>query len=230
MRRLVTSLAIVCALLAFAPVAVGAASNNGPQAAIADCNDHQALTQHYSAATLRTALAIMPAAVREYSNCYDVIEKALLAEVGAGSSSGSATTGSSSGGSVLPTWLIIVIVILALAALTFGALAIRRRRLEGPGGPDASTQGGVPRARANRPTPALPIPPGPRGSRQPGRPVRVRPRRRGLTAHGSNSVYRTVIFTSGCRRSRRSAAGRRSDRSRRACTEPLLGKARWTSK
>ena len=141
MRRLVTSLAIVCALLAFAPVAVGAASNNGPQAAIADCNDHQALTQHYSAATLRTALAIMPAAVREYSNCYDVIEKALLAEVGAGSSSGSATTGSSSGGSVLPTWLIIVIVILALAALTFGALAIRRRRLEGPGGPDASTQG-----------------------------------------------------------------------------------------
>ena len=142
MRRLVTSLAIVCALLAFAPVAVGAGSNNGPQAAIADCNDHQALTQHYSAATLRTALAIMPAAVREYSNCYDVIEKALLAEVGAGSSSGSATTGSSSGGSVLPTWLIIVIVILALAALTFGALAIRRRRLEGPGGPDASTQGG----------------------------------------------------------------------------------------
>ena len=128
-------------LLALAPVAVGAASNNGPQAAIADCNDHQALTQHYSAATLRTALAIMPAAVREYSNCYDVIEKALLAEVGAGSSSGSATTGSSSGGSVLPTWLIIVIVILALAALTFGALAIRRRRLEGPGSPDASTQG-----------------------------------------------------------------------------------------
>ncbi|MGO9499469.1 MAG: hypothetical protein ACLQA5_22570 [Solirubrobacteraceae bacterium] len=145
MRRLVTSLAIVCALLAFAPVAVGAGSNNGPQAAIADCNDHQALTQHYSAATLRTALAIMPAAVREYSNCYDVIEKALLAEVGAGSSSGSATTGSGSGGSVLPTWLIIVIVILALAALTFGALAIRRRRLEGPGapgpgGPDASNQ------------------------------------------------------------------------------------------
>jgi hypothetical protein len=141
MRRLVTSLAIVCALLAFAPVAVGAGSNNGPQAAIADCNDHQALTQHYSAATLRTALAIMPAAVREYSNCYDVIEKALLAEVGAGSSSGSATTGSSSGGSVLPTWLIIVIVILALAALTFGALAVRRRRLEGPAGSDASTQG-----------------------------------------------------------------------------------------
>jgi hypothetical protein len=144
MRRLVTSLAIVCALLAFAPIAVRAASNNGPQAAIADCNDHQALTQHYSAATLRTALAIMPAAVREYSNCYDVIEKALFAEVGGSSSSGSATTGSSSGGSVLPTWLIIVIVILALAALTFGALAIRRRRLEGPGGPGGAGNPGAP--------------------------------------------------------------------------------------
>jgi hypothetical protein len=141
-RRLVTSLAIVCALLALAPVAVGASSNGGAQAAIADCNDHQALTQHYSAATLREALAIMPAAVREYSNCYDVIEKALLAEVGTSSGSQSATTGSSSGGSVLPTWLIVVIVILALAALTFGALAIRRRRVEGPGGPDSPSQGG----------------------------------------------------------------------------------------
>jgi hypothetical protein len=141
-RRLVTSLAIVCALLALAPVAVGASSNGGAQAAIADCNDHQALTQQYSAATLREALAIMPAAVREYSNCYDVIEKALLAEVGTSSGSQSATTGSSSGGSVLPTWLIIVIVILALAALTFGALAIRRRRVEGPGGPDSPSQGG----------------------------------------------------------------------------------------
>jgi hypothetical protein len=140
-RRLATSLAIVCALLALAPVAVGASSNGGAQAAIADCNDHQALTQHYSAATLREALAIMPAAVREYSNCYDVIEKALLAEVGTSSGSQSATTGSSSGGSVLPTWLIIVIVILALAALTFGALAIRRRRVEGPGGPDSPSQG-----------------------------------------------------------------------------------------
>ena len=90
---------------------------------------------------------------------------------------------------MLPTWLIIVIVLLALAALTFGALAIRRRRLEGPGDPDASTQG----REQTRPTPALPMPP-PRASRQPRRPVRARPRRRGLTAHGSNSVYRTVIF------------------------------------
>ena len=142
MRRLVTSLAIVCALLALAPAVLAADSGGTPQQAIADCNNHQALTQHYSADTLRTALAIMPAGIREYSNCYDVIEKALLAEVGT-SSGGSSTTGSSSSGSVLPTWLIIVIVILALAALTFGALAIRRRRIEGPGGPDSPSQSGT---------------------------------------------------------------------------------------
>ena len=162
MRRLVTSLTIVCALLALAPVAVGASSNGGAQAAIADCNDHQALTQHYSAATLREALAIMPAAVREYSNCYDVIEKALLAEVGTPSGSESATTGSSSGGSVLPTWLIIVIVILALAALTFGALAIRRRRVEGPGGPGSPAEGESKPDDAGTPeTPGPPDTPGP---------------------------------------------------------------------
>jgi hypothetical protein len=142
MRRLVTSLAIVCALLALAPAVVAAASGGTPQQAIADCNDHQALTQHYSAATLRTALAVMPAGIREYSNCYDVIEKQLLAEVGTSSGNGSSTTGSGSGGSVLPTWLLIVIVILALAALTFGALAIRRRRIEGLGGPGSQGEGG----------------------------------------------------------------------------------------
>jgi predicted PurR-regulated permease PerM len=140
MRRLVTSLAIVCALLAFAPAVVAATSGGTPQQAIADCNANQALTKHYSSATLRQALATMPAAIREYSNCYDVIEKQLLAQLGT-SSTGAGTTTSSSSGSVLPTWLIIVIVILALAALTFGALAIRRRRLEGPGAPGAPTQG-----------------------------------------------------------------------------------------
>jgi predicted PurR-regulated permease PerM len=141
-RRLVTSLAIVCALLALAPTVVAATSGGTPQQAIADCNANQALTKQYSAATLRQALATMPAAIREYSNCYDVIEKQLLAQLGS-SSTGGGTTTSSSSGSVLPTWLIIVIVILALAALTFGALAIRRRRVEGPDGPDTPSQSGT---------------------------------------------------------------------------------------
>ncbi|HUJ35555.1 MAG TPA: hypothetical protein VLW51_10125 [Solirubrobacteraceae bacterium] len=139
-RRLVTSLAIVCALSAAAPGMAGAAASSSPQQVLTDCNDHGTLTGHYTADALRTALASMPADMREYTDCYDVIEKQLFAQLGTSSSGGSSTTGSSSGGSVLPTWLVIVIVVLALAALTFGALAIRRRRLEataGPGSPDA---------------------------------------------------------------------------------------------
>jgi len=136
MRRLVTSLTIVCALSAAAPAIVTAQSGGTASQAITDCNDHGTLTGHYSADALRTALANMPADVREYTDCYDVIEKQLFAQLGTSSSSGTGGSGSSSGGSVLPTWLVIVIVVLALAALTFGALAIRRRRLETTDGPD----------------------------------------------------------------------------------------------
>jgi hypothetical protein len=153
MRRLVTSLVVACALSAAAPVVAAAQSGGGTGAqAITDCNDHGTLTGHYSSDALRNALANMPADVREYTDCYDVIEKQLFAQLGTSSTGGTGTSSSSSGGSVLPTWLIIVIVVLALAALTFGALAIRRRRLEttdatdesgsGPpiGGPDAPGQ------------------------------------------------------------------------------------------
>ena len=125
---------------------------------------------------------------------------------------------------MLPTWLIIVIVILALAALTFGALAIRRRRLEGPGGPDASTQ-----AESKPGDPGTPDP-RPRGSRRPRRPVRVRPRRRGLTAHGSNSVYLTVIFSVRLVTVPPPSSGSPVGYVHASRTAPLLGKARWTSK
>jgi hypothetical protein len=137
-RRLVTSLVLVCALSAAAPAVVIAQSSDTASAAITDCNDHGTLTAHYSVDTLRTALATMPADVREYTDCYDVIEKQLFAQLGTSGTAGTTTTGSSSGGSVLPTWLIVVIVVLALAALTFGALAIRRRRLETSPGPDST--------------------------------------------------------------------------------------------
>jgi hypothetical protein len=152
-RRVITVLSLVCALAAGPAAAVAAAAGGDtPQAAIADCSANDRLTQHYSAATLTAALAQLPADVREYSDCYDVIEKQLFAELGHSSSGGSGG-GSSSGGSVLPTWLLIVIVLLVLAALTFGALAIRSRRAQqadggpgGPGGPDGqgSSGGGEP--------------------------------------------------------------------------------------
>ena len=122
--------------------AAASATSDTPQAAIADCYTHSQLTAHYSTETLRKALVQMPADVREYSDCFDVIEKQLFAQQGsAGGSSGTPASSSSSSGSVIPTPLLIVIILLALAAVTFGALAIRRRRGEGPddatpGGPD----------------------------------------------------------------------------------------------
>jgi len=138
-RREITVLACVCLVLAAVPVAIAAgATSDTPSQAIADCYSHSQLTAHYSTGTLRQALVQMPADVREYSDCFDVIERQLFAQQGGGSGS-SGTPAASSSGSVIPTPLLIVIVLLALAAVTFGALAIRRRRAEGP---DDAAQGG----------------------------------------------------------------------------------------
>jgi len=152
-RRAPTLLALACAVCLVAPAMAGAASSDTPQAAITDCNAHGQLTAHYSPATLQAALGQMPADVREYTDCYDVIERQLLAEEGKAGSGGASTAPASSSGSFLPTWLIIVIVLLALAAITFGALAIRRRgeatagadgapSPPAAGGPEAPTQSG----------------------------------------------------------------------------------------
>jgi hypothetical protein len=140
-RRAITILALGCALSVGAPALAQAASSGTPAQAITDCNDHGRLTQSYSAQALRQALAQMPADVREYTNCFDVIERQLFKQLGQKSSGGASTGSTSSGSSFLPTWLIIVIVVLALAAITFGALALRRRETPpgpgAPGGPDA---------------------------------------------------------------------------------------------
>ena len=132
---------LLCALALATPVAAGAAGTDTPSAAISDCNEHGQLTAQYSAATLRAALAQMPADVREYTDCYDVIERQLFKQLGQSSSGAAGTPASSSSSSGLPTWLLIVIVLLALAAVTFGALAIRRRTAPA-GGPAESTSGG----------------------------------------------------------------------------------------
>src|SRR4249919_3135612 len=131
-RRLITALALVCVMALGAPGVVAAASDGGAAEAIADCNNHAGLTAHYSAATLRAALATMPVDVREYTDCYDVIQKQLFAQLGTSGSGGSGTTGSGSGGSFLPTPVLVIIILLVLAALTLGAIAIRRRSGGGP--------------------------------------------------------------------------------------------------
>jgi hypothetical protein len=133
-RRAITVLALGCALTVGAPALAGAAASGTPAQAITDCNDHGKLTQSYSSPVLRQALAQMPADVREYTDCFDVIERQLFKQLGQSGAAGGGTATSSSGSSGLPTWLIVVIVVLALAAITFGALALRRRRTPpGPG-------------------------------------------------------------------------------------------------
>jgi hypothetical protein len=141
-RRAILVLALGCALVIGVPALAGAAASGTAAQAITDCNDHDHLTQTYSSAVLRQALAQMPADVREYTDCFDVIERQLFKQLGQSGAAGGASSTSSSGSSGLPTWLIVVIVVLALAAITFGALALRRRRAapgpgetDGPGGP-----------------------------------------------------------------------------------------------
>jgi hypothetical protein len=146
MRRAVTLLVLVCALSMGAPIVAAAASGGTASQAISDCNDHGRLTAYYSPSTLKQALTQMPVDVKEYTDCYDVIESQLLKELGHSTSPGTTTAPStSSSSSFLPTWLIIVIVLLVLAAVTFGAIAIRRRS-GGPGDPGAGGGSGGPGA------------------------------------------------------------------------------------
>jgi hypothetical protein len=136
MRRTLTGIAAAALLAVSASGLVAAPALGAGQAApVADCNAHGRLTRTYTANQLQTALTTMPADIKEYTDCYDVIQRALLARVGGHRAS---TTGdsNSSGGSFLPTPVIVVIVLLVLAAATFAALAVRRRTPPPPGGPD----------------------------------------------------------------------------------------------
>ncbi len=114
--------AIATSLCAAAP----AGASTGAQV-IADCYKHLTLTRTYSVPVLQNALKTIPAEVAEYTDCRDVIERALLTQEGKLHRSGSAGAGSSSS-SFLPTPLIVVLVVLVLAAATLGGLALRRRR------------------------------------------------------------------------------------------------------
>ncbi len=80
---------------------------------------------HYSTAELNHALQVMPTVTKDYTNCPDVINRALLAAVSTSKGNGGGGGGS---GSFLPTPVLVILVVLVLAAITFGAVAIRRRR------------------------------------------------------------------------------------------------------
>lgn len=112
--------AVAVGLLGPANAALGASNP-----VITDCVAHGALTRTYTIGELHTALGSLSAETREYTNCQDVINRAIAAAVSGKSTGG---TGSSGSSSFLPTPVIVILVVLILAAVTFGALAIRRRR------------------------------------------------------------------------------------------------------
>jgi hypothetical protein len=92
---------------------------------VEDCNAHTQLTQTYTPGQLRQALNTMPADIKEYTNCYDVIQRQLLADIGGIKSSAGNTGGG--GSSFLPTPLLIVLGALVVAAGGFAVVARRQR-------------------------------------------------------------------------------------------------------
>jgi ABC-type dipeptide/oligopeptide/nickel transport system permease component len=129
MRRL--TIVLLAATVALA-LAAGTASGAAPNPT-ADCNANSRLTQHYTPTQLREALATMPADTKEYTNCYDVIQRALVGELGQSPTSGGRQSGSSSGDSLLPTPVIVVLALLVVAGAAFGIVALRRRGAVGGG-------------------------------------------------------------------------------------------------
>jgi hypothetical protein len=125
MRKAAVLLAVALPLAALAgsPAAASAAGLSAP---VSDCNTHARLTHQYTVAQLRNALAAMPADVKEYTNCGDVIQRQLLAQLGELRGHGSSGTGSG-GGSFLPTPVIVVLALLVLGGAGFAAYAWRRR-------------------------------------------------------------------------------------------------------
>jgi hypothetical protein len=129
MRKVLVTLAVAGFCLLVLPGAAGAA---GLAPAVADCYTHGGvLTRSYTAAQLRSGLATMPADIREYSDCYDVLDRALLQKIGKLSGGDSA----GGGGSFLPIWLIVLLAVLVVGGTGFGAMALRNR---GAGGEDGS--------------------------------------------------------------------------------------------
>ncbi len=110
---------------------------------ITDCNTHNALTHHYSVSQLRHALATMPADVKEYTACYQIIDDQLFRQLGRrvpGSGSGS-----SGGGSFVSTPILIAVIVVILLGGGLAYAAWRRGEERGepsdPDDPDSQSSG-----------------------------------------------------------------------------------------
>jgi hypothetical protein len=122
MRRLTVSVVLATVvLISITTPAIASASTP-----TSDCAAHGRLTASYSVAQLQAALGSMPADIKEYTNCYAVIQRAILAKVPA-SRHDSAKSASTDGGSFLSAPVIIAIVVVVLGGASAGAVAFRRR-------------------------------------------------------------------------------------------------------
>jgi hypothetical protein len=135
MRRWTTAIAVLCtaaglAASLWAPTSLAAVGNP----IINDCQANGQLTQSYTLKQLRHALAVMPASIKQYTDCYDVIQRALIQARKTGTA-GPAPSAGGSGGSFLPTPVIIILAVLIVAALGFAGMAVARRRRPPGSGP-----------------------------------------------------------------------------------------------
>jgi hypothetical protein len=96
LRRRFTVAAVValCLLLPVTPALASGAD------VIVDCNDNGHLTKQYSQKEYRSALAQMPADIRQYTDCENIIRRAQLGQPG--SSGGDANSGNPFGTSAKP--------------------------------------------------------------------------------------------------------------------------------
>jgi hypothetical protein len=125
MKKLLVIIALLGAFGLLCGGSLPSAVAAGVSPPVADCSAHGYLKQHYSASELQQALATMPTDVKEYTNCPNVIQQALLAELGSVHGGGGG-----GGSSFLPGWVIAVLAVLVLAGVAAGAIAIRNRRQE----------------------------------------------------------------------------------------------------
>ena len=88
-RHILLAALTLLAVLAATAQTAGAADYH---AAIRDCNDDGVLQGHYTLHTLRQARAHLPASLREYSDCADVLARA-IAQAGRPGSGGTAGGG-----------------------------------------------------------------------------------------------------------------------------------------
>lgn len=127
MRRRISGLALATVVL-LSTTGQATASGSTPTT---DCAAHGRLTASYSVSQLQAALGSMPADVKEYTNCYSVIQQALYARLPASRHpSGKSDAGDS--GSFVSTPVIIAIVVIALVAASAGGVALRRRNPPSP--------------------------------------------------------------------------------------------------